>query len=59
MKLFYIENKEKVIFYNFYNNSKKIVEFKKNTKILQNFLKTIYKKYGKNIKFIKLGDING
>lgn len=45
MKIFYTEYKDKVIF----KNQENIVEIPRIT--LKKFLKAIYKKYGKNVKF--------
>ena len=49
MKIFYIEYQESVKFF----NDNKSLELKK-SKILVNFLRMAYKKYGKNLTFESL-----
>ena len=48
MKIFYIEYENSVKFFNSKTNA--IIEIEK-TKILELFLKAVYKKYGKKVKF--------
>lgn len=48
MKIYYLEFNNSVKFYNSKTNASIEIE---NSKLLELFLKTIYKKYGKKVKF--------